>query len=143
MATSHGKGSHDGIGGSFKRRVREKVLSENLKVTTAEEFFEVAKSFASATEVLLVTKSTIEESKDFLNNRWQNVKSMPGIRSCHSFVPLNESEIQAATTSRIKNPKNFKVKRDSEKIKRNMRKNKVSQRLSAGNGVLDKVHCEF
>lgn len=122
MATSHGKGSHDGIGGSFKRRVRDRVLSENLKVTNATEFYEVAKTIATATTVLLVSKSSIENSKNFLNKRWENVKPMPGIRSCHSFVPLNEFEIKAATTSRIDGPRIYKIKREVKNVKRNTKK---------------------
>ena len=119
MGTSHGKGSHDGIGGSIKRRVRDRVLSENLKITTAEEFFETAKDIATATEILLVLKSTIESSKAFLTKRWENVQSMPGMRSCHSFIPLNELEIQAAVTSRNDDPRIYKIKRNNIKIKRN------------------------
>ena len=63
MATSHGKGPQDGIGGAVKRFVRKRVLSENLKVTNAQEFCKAAKEMAKKTEVLLVKKSTIENSK--------------------------------------------------------------------------------
>lgn len=111
MATSHGKGAHDGIGGIFKRLMRERVLSENLKVTNAFEFYEAAKEIAIKTEVLVVKKSVIEDSKKFLQERWEKVQKMPGIRSCHSFVPIDEFKTKAATTSRHDDLRIYNIKR--------------------------------
>lgn len=93
--------------------------TENLKVTTAREFYTIAKDIAVATKVLLVEKSTIENSKIFLSSRWENVQPMPGIRSCHSFIAMNEDEIKAAVTSRNDNSRIYKIKRDKNKRPKN------------------------
>lgn len=69
MGTSHGKGPHDGIGGCFKRRVRELVLSGKKEVNNAIQFFEAAKSIAQNTAILFVSKEDIEDSKSMLQNR--------------------------------------------------------------------------
>jgi hypothetical protein len=100
LATSHGKGPHDGIGGSFKRLVKEKVLSKNLSVTTGKEFFDVAESIAVNTKVLYVSKQEIESQKAFLNGRWKNLKTMKGLRSCHVFSAVGTTKISTAVTSR-------------------------------------------
>jgi hypothetical protein len=100
LATSHGKGSHDGIGGTFKRQVKQKVLSGNCNVTTAIEFFHAADSISQNTKVLYVGKEQIDGNKPFLNKRWENVKQMKGSRSCHAFKPIENLKLEASVTSK-------------------------------------------
>lgn len=99
FATSHGKGPHDGVGGTFKRKVREIVLSQDKKCTTAEEFYELAKSVSQKTVVILVSKDEIAEQTTHLNMRWKNLKSMRGSRSCHHFKAIGETQLEASVTS--------------------------------------------
>lgn len=101
MATSHGKGPHDGIGAIIKRRVKQEVLSKNTKVSNAKEFCEVARRVSDKIETLLVTKDEIERNKPMLNERWEKLIPWEGIRSCHFFRPDDRKTIQAATTSRL------------------------------------------
>lgn len=69
LATSHGKGSHDGTGAKLKRGVRTQVLSKTVKVNTALEFYDVAKTIVKKTIVLYVPKTEVEEIKPMLENR--------------------------------------------------------------------------
>jgi hypothetical protein len=100
MATSQGKGPHDGIGGTFKRRVRDTVMSANVNVIDAKSFYNVAKEIAEQTVVLFVSKKDIDNTKALLDLRWKNLAPMRGIRTCHHFEALNNNRIRAAVSSK-------------------------------------------
>lgn len=82
-ATSHGKGPHDGVGGTFKCLVRENVLAENISCDCGMEFYKIAKSIEKNTKVFFatkvrffVTKEVIHSNRNFLEDRWKNVKAL-------------------------------------------------------------------
>lgn len=109
MSTSHGKGQHDGIGAIIKRRVRQEVLSKNLKVSNAAEFCDVAKTVTTKIEILLVNESDIKECKTMLDERWSRLKPWEGIRSCHYFNAIDKTTMQAAFTSRLDGLKSYEM----------------------------------
>jgi hypothetical protein len=89
FATSHGKSAVDGVGGSLKRNVRNRVMcTPGLEVNNAEQFAECANSLCKNTIVFHVSPEEIQRSKIILDRRWSGLRDFAGIRNCHSFKPL-------------------------------------------------------
>jgi hypothetical protein len=115
LSTSHGKGAVDGIGGTIKRNVRTKVMSTpGLEVNNAQEFANVARSFCKDTKVFHIPHDEIERTKIVLDKKWKNLKSFNGIRSCHSFKPISNFEIEACITSEGDGEKIWTVFKDKK-----------------------------
>ena len=87
FATSHGKSSCDGIGGTIKRSVAKASLQRIYKnlILTSEFFY--------------TTNKEIEASKRKLNERFSVSLQIPGTRKFHKFVPVNEIKIKALEIS--------------------------------------------
>lgn len=108
--TSHGKSAADGLGGTFKRNVFARVLTGELEVGNAKEFYECAKSFAGKTTIFLSLNNAVQDVKGKLNERWKSVKTIAGTRNFHFFSPSDEAgKIQAAVSSRLDGMKTLKV----------------------------------
>lgn len=88
MATSHCKGPHDGIGAVIKRRMKQEVLSKNVKVSNAKEFCDVARKLSEKIEVLLVTADEIDRQKSALKERWEKLVAWEGIRLTMKLLKL-------------------------------------------------------
>ena len=99
-ATSHGKGCIDGIGGSVKRRVSEKVKAQKLDISTSAEFAKVAKDVCPNINVLYIDREEIENEKSKLDAMWnpdgQEIKTLPGTRSAHYFETVEPYVIRYA-----------------------------------------------
>ncbi|KAJ8867916.1 hypothetical protein PR048_031725 [Dryococelus australis] len=67
FAPGHGKGAVDAI------------------VTTSEDFYNCARELSPTVTVLYVPKSDVDSTSSFLNERWKDVKEIPGIRKFHHF----------------------------------------------------------
>lgn len=84
-APMHGKSIVDGIGGSVKRYVRDRILAQDLLVKTAEDFVRVA----SEMEILvkLVSSEAIEAQNIVigLQNIVKSSKKVQDIKKKHSF----------------------------------------------------------
>lgn len=89
-----------------------------MKVSNAKEFYDVARKLSEKIEILLVTKSDIDQNKAMLNERWEKLNAWEGIRSCHFFRPDDKRTIQAATTSRLDGLRVYEIfQRDDAKLK--------------------------
>lgn len=108
--TSHGKSEADGLGGTFKRNVYNRVLTGRHEVYNAKDFFDCAKSFADDTKLICVSDHEYSEFQAMLKSRWASVKNIPGTRNFHLFAPTQEeNKIFAAVSSRKDGLKMFKV----------------------------------
>ena len=88
FATSHGKGVVDGIGGSAKSLVRQKVMSKGNNaeiVQNSADFFRVASGLLKDVTVLHIPES---EVKNYIerSDPWNEVQDVPGISKMHSAV---------------------------------------------------------
>lgn len=84
LATSHGKGAVDGIGGLIKSRVWVLVKSRKAIVNSALDFFKCAQEI-SEIKALYVSAQKILVTKQMLTERWEGIKSIEGIKSYHHF----------------------------------------------------------
>jgi hypothetical protein len=90
-ATSHGKGCIDGIGGTVKRRVREKTRAKKQDLRTSLDFSEAAKEVCPNINVIHVPGDSVEREKEELEKMWivadsqREIHSISGTRKAHCF----------------------------------------------------------
>lgn len=91
MPTSHGKSPADGLGGSIKRGVYNRVLSGGFEVYTASDFVACAKTLTGNTRIMNISREETSKFDIMLKNRWEKVKTIPGTRSFLFFAPVDGS----------------------------------------------------
>lgn len=116
-ATSHGKGSCDGIGGTVKRLAARASLQRpyEQQIMTPLQLFEWASEKLPKTVFNYCSTQEYEEVKEYLKERFQNSHTIPGTRRLHSFVPLSRDTLKVRAYSFSSTSKDVKVtKQDSE-----------------------------
>ncbi|CAF1101340.1 unnamed protein product [Adineta ricciae] len=93
LATSHGKGVVDGIGGSAKRLVWSAVLAGEV-CRTAEDFVKIAKKKTKKIILIEITADAIDRSKVELENIFKTAKSIPETLKMHSVVVVDKDELE-------------------------------------------------
>ncbi|KAG8170987.1 hypothetical protein JTE90_009311 [Oedothorax gibbosus] len=99
FATSHGKGTVDGIGGAVKGSVWRRILAREILVNTAEEFVSVARQCNEKVNIKFVSMEQINEYFELLEERWQNIIPVPGTHRIHYVKPINENKIMVSDES--------------------------------------------
>ena len=98
FATSHGKSSCDGIGGTVKRSVAKASLQriDKNQILTSEDMFNYCtEHLSNKIKFFYTTNEEIEASTRKLNERFSESLQIPGTRKFHKFVPVNEIKIKA------------------------------------------------
>ena len=98
-ATSHGKGVVDGLGGSIKRSVWRIIRNQDHTISNASEYADLARQRNPNIHILYITKSKVEESKHFLDDRFTNVRSYSGCSQMHCFKYYGNNIIYMSETS--------------------------------------------
>ncbi|GBO23484.1 hypothetical protein AVEN_155726-1 [Araneus ventricosus] len=82
FATSHGKGSVGGIGGSLKRQVFNQVKKRKCVVVNAADFLQAAKTAGANIHIQEITEANINERNSALNMQqvWDNSPLLQGIK---------------------------------------------------------------
>ena len=89
FATSHGKSPCDGIGGTLKRL----AARASLQRTKTEQILTPLDMRLSESHVCMFLPSqNIEAVQYKMEERYASAKTIPGTRSYHEFVPLNNGE---------------------------------------------------
>lgn len=101
FATSHGKGAVDGVGGSIKRLVHREVLGRKIEVQCTKDFVRAIQNVGErcSVKVVEVLPEKIENSKAFLNCRWEGIKTLPGTQSVHHVEAVSSYTVRWALTS--------------------------------------------
>ena len=95
FATSHGKGSVDGVGRGVKRGVHQKVMSRQEVVKTAEEYSRVAAEVCPNVTILYITEDEILVCRDLLDSLvFNGSKTLPDTRRMHYMEVVAPSEIK-------------------------------------------------
>lgn len=99
FATSHGKGSVDGLGGALKRTVRNSVLSKKAIVENADDFALACKASKTSVTIIVVKPEEIVDNKQFLDKKWDNVLSLKGTQNVHHLVPCSAVQVRHSRVS--------------------------------------------
>ena len=91
FATSHGKSPCDGIGGTVKRLVARASLqaTKEVQILTPIDMYDWSSQHIPGIQFLYISADDIEnhETKFKLADRYDTVKTIPGTRSHHAFIP--------------------------------------------------------
>ncbi len=96
FATSHGKSPCDGIGGTVKRLVARASLQATLQdqILTPQQMYNWASKNIPGIHFFFAAKEDIEAHRSCLADRFESVQTVPGTRSHHRFVPLDENTLK-------------------------------------------------
>ena len=128
FATSHGKGCVDGIGGTVKRQVAERVKQIRAIVIDASSFYRATQLIQSTTNFYFISVEDIEQFfVAELKHIFENAVPVHGISSIHRICVKN-GEIDTAAHSLLpaQKPKEIGKKRkgaqcnSAKKIRKDM-----------------------
>ena len=96
FATSHGKSSCDGIGGTVKRLVKRaslQTLSSGGTILNVQSFFNYCQKNIDGIIFEQLNSDTLQNSRQKLEKRFHGGSTIPGTRSYHLFEPIGNGEI--------------------------------------------------
>jgi len=99
FATSHGKGTVDGIGGTVKRSVWRHVKARRSSAFNAKEYAAIAKQRNPNITIKFVSQDEIAEKQEMLNQHWDGVFHVPRTHTLHAIKPSGPTLISVAETS--------------------------------------------
>lgn len=109
FASGHGKGAVDGIGGTVKRAVHQRIMSGNVRVYSAAEFSSCVNNSVNGITSYHVTVEEIENLERYLAPLWKNVKAIPGLTKYFSYKHHSDKAIEAKVVGSSATGKIFKV----------------------------------
>lgn len=100
LASCHGKGACDGIGGTVKRMATKASLQRpHNPILNAIDLYNFAKEFIKGVDIFYVGASVVEIATRQLIHRYETAKTISGTRSNHSFVPINSTQLLISRVS--------------------------------------------
>ena len=95
-ATSHGKGTCDGLGGTVKQLAARASLQRpyNDQLITPRQLFDWACSNIPAAYFGYRSNEDYERERNSLEHHFQLSRTIPGTRKFYSFVPILDSTVQ-------------------------------------------------
>ena len=98
LATSHGKGACDGVGGTVAARAS---LQRPYKqqIMTPRQLFEWASENIPAIAFNYCTCEDYKNEEQLQEERFKLSRTIPGTRKLHSFIPLTKAAISTKTYS--------------------------------------------
>jgi hypothetical protein len=96
FATSYGKQPCDGIGGTVKRLVANASLqrTSNNQILTPLAMFNYCSENIEGIKFIYITKETLKEARNALSGRFEKTTTVPGTRSFHEFIPVDEKTVE-------------------------------------------------
>ena len=124
FAPGHGKGAVDGVGGTAKRAVYQRVLTQQTRVYSAKDFDDCMNNYISGISTQYVSTDEIKRIEIFLSPRWSKNKEINGITKYFSFTKHSENILSASVTANA-SPQNFRLIEVEKSLrqKRSKRKN--------------------
>lgn len=128
FATSHGKGPCDGIGGTTKSLVSKASLQRVTEnhILTQEDMFKFCEQNIVGIHYIFVSELKVQETEEFLVNRFDSCIRILNTRRYHSYIPLNVHTLRVRETSTSEHYIDSKITKENarenvciEKIKKN------------------------
>lgn len=98
FGTAHGKGPGDAVGGNFKvcaKRASLQAKNASEQILDVKALLQWAKKTMKKTEILYVSKESVENAAKNLKSRFNRAPAVDGIRDFHSFVRNSKNEFVA------------------------------------------------
>ncbi|KAJ4426965.1 hypothetical protein ANN_26764 [Periplaneta americana] len=103
FATSHGKGSCDGIGGTIKRQAARASLQRPIhnQITTPFELFQWAAANLTTITFCYVSKEDYAREAKELVPRFERPRTVQGTLPTHACIPVSKSKLVTKTYSSV------------------------------------------
>ena len=98
FAASHGKSSVDGVGGTLKRIVWNRVRARTEIVRNSKEFFEAAKKYCSGIDLVYADSEEIDYFYSRIKNDLASSCKVPGIQSDHHWLVTENDKFRCNLT---------------------------------------------
>lgn len=100
-ATAHGKGVCDGLGGTVKRLATKASLQRPYtnQIMTPLQLFHWCQENIKSIHFLFSTNEEHINEENFLKQRFEKAKTIPGTQKFHSFVPISHRQISTKVYS--------------------------------------------
>lgn len=142
FATSHGKGTVDGIGGAVKGSVWRRILANNEIVDSAKKFVSVAKQCNEKIHIQHVSTNQIYANSKILEERWKQIKPVPNTHRIHMVKSIDEYKILVSDESLgpLKNQKIVNLIEDNDsEIQNGHEKENLNETIKLGSFVKVKL----
>ena len=115
LATSHGKGPSDGIGGTIKREATKASLQRPYKdqILTALDLFHFVESSLNGIHAEFLICPAWQTEEDLLHERFSIAKTIAGTRLLHGFKSLSKSILRASEFSASSAAREVSVAKDT------------------------------
>lgn len=102
LATSHGKGSVDAVGGVVKNVVHRRVISQDLIINNARDFCDLAiKNIKNdKIHVIHVEEEDMAVTRSIIEERLKLVPPIPQIQKLHHFEVHSTSQLRCWASSK-------------------------------------------
>jgi ribosomal protein S26 len=90
----HGKSECDAMCAVFKRSLRTASDRDRKIILNATEAFDYCKADLTTPTLDFVEANVVRDQKTALKNRYKITKTVPGTRSYHAVVPLDEAQVE-------------------------------------------------
>ncbi|XP_047133454.1 uncharacterized protein LOC124811601 [Hydra vulgaris] len=96
FATSHGKQPCDGIGGTVKRLVANASLQRisTNQILNSRDMFTYCTNNIKGINFIFISSESLIETRLLQSERFKNVKTIPGTRDFHEFIPVCHNEVK-------------------------------------------------
>lgn len=101
FASSHGKNSCDGIGGTTKREVTRASLKRPYTehILTPQDMFKYCRENITGVQYIFVPSAEIKQMETKLTERFECCLPVKGTRSYHRYIPISGNQIRCFVTS--------------------------------------------
>ena len=99
FATSHGKNTCDGIGGTVKWLVPRTSLQSPLEgqILSVRQLFDWRMCNIQHITFFFVPAADVDSQRALLDDRFESARTIPGTRDNHSFVPLYHTDTKVSS----------------------------------------------
>ena len=98
FATSHGKNTCDGLGGTLKRladrRSLQSLSDRKEPLLSAEDLYKWACTSITGMNLEFVSEKAVQDADKRLSSRFRDAVPVPGMRSIHAVIPISETTVQ-------------------------------------------------
>lgn len=109
FASGHGKGAVDGVGGTAKRAVYQRIMSGQVHVYSANDFHKCIEDNLTGIISTLITEDQIRIAEASISQKWKNIKAIPAVTKFFSFKRGGAKMIEASETALNIESKRFKI----------------------------------
>ena len=93
LATSHGKQTCDGVGGTVNRLTRSLGRATSDQMLTLAAMFNSSKDNIEGISLIYISKDEVDATRAKFAKRFDNIKTIPGARSFDELIPVTPNEI--------------------------------------------------